>query len=114
MIFTKEIHYAVNAIDFISGKNQTTEVIAESIGAPISFLQRILMKLRRAGIISMHKGPGGGYYITEEQYRSSKVVDVLNALGHNIVEVPDSLRASDRITNALYDAMNVTLEEFLA
>jgi len=70
MIFTKEIHYTMNAIDMINAKNLTTEAIAESIGAPYSFLQRSLMKVRRAGIISMKKGPGGGYFITLEQYRA--------------------------------------------
>jgi DNA-binding IscR family transcriptional regulator len=114
--FPNEVFYAMNAIEELhkwGDRAVICENIAVNIGAPGIFLQRILMKLGKAGVISVKRGPGGGFCLTEGQYETTKVLDVLAALGHNVDESKGN-RASDRLNNAVYDALNVSLQEFLA
>jgi len=113
-MFTNEVLYAINAINEMSlYENKTCLSVANSIGAPYEFLQRILMTLGKAGIIHVKKGPGGGFSSSQERLETVTVLDVLAALGHNVMESSGN-RASDRLNNALYDTLNVTLVEFLS
>jgi DNA-binding IscR family transcriptional regulator len=89
----------------------TSQAIADMIHAPAPYLQRTLMYLVRANIIKMRKGPGGGYYTTPDQYSSVKVLDIFTALGYDMSEKEGS-RGSDKLSNAFFDMLNVTLEDF--
>lgn len=82
-------------------------------GATQQVQQRMLNKLGRAGIITVKRGPGGGFRITEEQLRTKRVLDVLEALGQPCV-APEGSRASDRLQQRFYDSCDLTLEEFFA
>ena len=112
-LLTNEVLYAMNAVHIINGCRLTSKAIASIIDAPQPYLQRVLMYLVRADVIKMKKGPGGGYYTTPEQYSRVKVLDIFTALGYDMTERGGS-RGSDRLSNAFYDTLNVTLEEFFA
>ena len=87
--------------------------LATWTGSTPLVMQRTLNKLSRAGIITVKRGPGGGFRITEEQLRTKRVKDVLEALGQPVV-APEGSRASDRLQQTLHDACDVTLEEFFS
>ncbi|SCE92401.1 transcriptional regulator, BadM/Rrf2 family [Micromonospora matsumotoense] len=60
--------------------------LAEAQGIPLSFLQGILLDLRRAGLLHSHRGTEGGYALTRPASRIS-VGDVLRAVGGSLTTV---------------------------
>lgn len=86
--------------------------IAPVIGASNSITERTMYLLAKADIVTVKRGPGGGFGITEHQLQIRRVRDVLEALGQRMI-APEGSRASDRVQQAAYDAVDVTLEEFL-
>ena len=67
MILSKKTQYAIVALrrlaqDYSSGPIQIRE-IAESEKIPQSFLENILLELRKMGILGSKLGKSGGYYL---------------------------------------------------
>ena len=60
--------------------------LAEAQGMPLSFLQGILLDLRRAGLLHSHRGTEGGYALTRPAAEIS-VGDVLRAVGGSLTSV---------------------------
>lgn len=60
--------------------------LAESQDIPLSFLQGILLDLRRAGLLHSHRGTEGGYALTRPAEQIS-VGDVLRAVGGSLTSV---------------------------
>ncbi len=60
--------------------------LAESQDIPLSFLQGILLDLRRAGLLHSHRGNEGGYALTRPPAEIS-VGDVLRAVGGALTSV---------------------------
>jgi Rrf2 family protein len=63
--------YAVNAVLYLAvhtdeNKKINAPDIAEAINIPSPFLSKLLQILSRKNIISSAKGPGGGFYMTDE------------------------------------------------
>lgn len=116
-IFTNDVRYAVNAIHEVSLyqdiKAAHCDDVALNIGAPLPFLQRAMSKLGKAGIVEVKRGPGGGYRVTAEALRTKTILDVMQALGHSVEENLATTPAA-KLDNIAFDALNVTLEEFLS
>lgn len=91
--------YAVQAmLDLASqpeGRVVSLREIAERQGIKAKYLERIFLKLHRAGIIASKKGPGGGYYI-DQPIDEIKIGDIMGAVGEK--NVPVSCLADDRET----------------
>lgn len=73
--------YAVRAIDYLvlnSSENHKLMVkdIAEEIGVPKPYLSKLLQQLSAKNLISSTKGPGGGFFITEDQLEGS-ILDII-------------------------------------
>ncbi|MEU1242644.1 Rrf2 family transcriptional regulator [Micromonospora parva] len=60
--------------------------LAEVQGIPLSFLQGILLDLRRAGLLHSHRGADGGYALTRPPHEIT-VGDVLRAVGGSLTTV---------------------------
>lgn len=58
----------------------SAEVLAREGGIPVAFLEKILLDLRRAGLVGAIRGTRGGYYLTLPP-QSISVGQVLGALG---------------------------------
>ncbi|SCF12721.1 RrF2 family transcriptional regulator [Micromonospora mirobrigensis] len=69
-----------------SGELVKAATLAESQGIPLSFLQGILLDLRRAGLLLSHRGTEGGYALTRPASEIS-VGDVLRAVGGSLTTV---------------------------
>lgn len=63
-----------------------TEYLAQSQGIPVSFLERILSELRRAGIVASQRGARGGYRLGRPASEIS-VADVFRAVDGPLAEV---------------------------
>lgn len=107
---------AVNEIDLASNHSNfpgpvSSRNVSIVVGATEQVMQRTLFRLAKAGIIGVKRGPGGGFFTTQEQLRTKRVLDVLEALGQPCV-APEGSRASDRLQQRFYDSCDLTLEEF--
>lgn len=117
-VFTSAVLQGLNAIDVMRMGNHCgyepdlrAQSIASVVGASQLVMQHTLNKLSRAGIITVKRGPGGGYGVTQEQLRTKRVLDVLEALGQPCV-APEGSRASDLLQQRFYDSCDLTLQEF--
>ncbi len=76
--------YAIRAVLFLANKSSNTQKygskhLADSLEIPNPFLAKLLQQLSRAGVISSTKGPGGGFYLTD-QNRQRHISDILNVI----------------------------------
>lgn len=75
MNFSIKTEYALRAVYALaqnqSGKPLKREDMAESQNIPLSFLETILIALKKQGLVKSVKGPGGGYLL-------NKPIDQLN------------------------------------
>lgn len=60
--------------------------VAEREGLPPDYVEQILLKLRRAGLVTSVRGARGGYYLAQPSDRVT-VRDVLEAAEHRTFEV---------------------------
>lgn len=121
-LFPAHVLYAMNAIQHLRALHLISEVrgrmystapeIAREIHAPLDSLTRTMPILVRMGLVSVHTGASGGYCIVPEELLSTRVIDVLNALGAT-VSVNETTRGSDRLNALATECFNVTLNDFL-
>jgi Rrf2 family protein len=62
------------------------ESIADSQGIPISFLENILLDLKRAGIVHSQRGQEGGYWLAKPAVTVS-IADIIRAVDGPLVNV---------------------------
>ncbi len=60
--------------------------MAEAEGLPADYVEQILLRLRRAGLVSSVRGAKGGYHLARDPHTIS-VRDVLEAAEHRTFEV---------------------------
>lgn len=68
--------------------------IAESEGLPTDYVEQILLKLRRAGVVSSTRGAHGGYLLARDP-ADITVKDVVEAVEHRTFEVNCDVRPID-------------------
>ena len=79
--------YAIRTVLFLA-KNSSqrkkfgSKHIAESLDIPQQFIAKILQKLVKADIISSSKGPGGGFFTTQNNLNRN-ILDVINVFEKN-------------------------------
>jgi len=62
------------------GKNAHIKDIAKRQDIPAKFLEQLLLKLKKAGIVKSKKGPNGGYMLSKppEKITVKEILEVLN------------------------------------
>lgn len=81
--------YAMRALLFIAHRGQSkkkgeefrvsTQEIADGEGIPMKYLETLLRKLSRAGLIESHRGPHGGHSLSKGASEIS-IADVIRAI----------------------------------
>jgi Rrf2 family protein len=66
-MLSKKAQYAIKALSYLSERYEQGPVligeISEKQQIPLKFLERILLDLNKAGVLSSKKGKGGGYFL---------------------------------------------------
>ena len=69
-MLSKKSKYAIHALLFLAREKKRGPIliseISESENIPKKFLEAILLKLRKAGILGSKMGKGGGYYLIKK------------------------------------------------
>ena len=91
--------YAINAVIYLAlhaspTKRLAPKDIAEALHIPTSFLAKILQILARKKVISSNKGPGGGFWLTDEE----KAAPLMNVVKH--------IGEAEKFTSVLWASKN--------
>ena len=121
MKLTTRGHYSVKAMLDLSlqpGYGPTSvNAIATRQNLPAPYLEKLLIELRRAGLIVSMRGSQGGYKLAKKPTQIS-LSDILIAVGESIESLPpqvtDSSLAADWVTLMLWRRLNEKLQAALA
>lgn len=69
-----------------TGRATSTKVLADSQHLPVSFLENIMMQLRRAEVVASQRGTEGGYRLARSA-ATITVADVIRAVDGPLAEV---------------------------
>jgi Rrf2 family iron-sulfur cluster assembly transcriptional regulator len=86
----------------------------------LPYLEQLFVKLRRAGLVTSARGPGGGYKLGKSTHEI-RVIDVLSAVDENIdamhkgagVSGAVSGSRSQSLTNRLWESLSANVYVFL-
>ena len=89
-MFSKTCEYAFRAATLIAtasaaGERLSLEAIAERTDSPKAFTAKVLQQLARAGILSSHKGPNGGFDLPPLMARNVKLSHIVKAIDDDTV-----------------------------
>lgn len=84
MQFNQDFKYALVALEYLRYKELPVSAssIANANNLSVAFLDQILRKLRIAGIVTVKRGPGGGFKRT----RVNTATEVYSALGYSLTD----------------------------
>lgn len=81
-MISRTSEYALRAVVYLAARPESglasAQEIAEAIRVPVGYLQKILRMLARQGILTAHRGTGGGFGLAKVATAIS-VLDVLRA-----------------------------------
>ena len=120
MKLTTRGHYSVKALLDLSlqrGKGPTSvKSIASRQDLPAPYLEKLLMEMRRAGLVKSVRGVQGGYQLAYKPTQIS-LGQILEAVGETVDPLPtyspDYHRAEDWVTFSLWKRLHQKLKEAL-
>jgi len=90
-MFSKTCEYAIRALIYIAqqtkdGSRIGIKLIAKGIDSPEYFIAKILQDLSRKGYVQSAKGPNGGFYLSEQNKKTSLLEIVREMDGNKLFE----------------------------
>lgn len=96
MKLNKKLEIGINAVSALKKREGfvRTADIAGEIGTTVNFLEQIMRNLRTGGIVTVKRGPGGGYALNKESELSAySVAKAVGRFNDNLVDGDVSLTA---------------------
>ncbi|MBK1987075.1 Rrf2 family transcriptional regulator [Sphaerospermopsis aphanizomenoides BCCUSP55] len=120
MKLTTRGHYSVKALLDLSLQPKygpvSVRAIAQRQDIPAAYLEKLLIEMRRAGLVKSIRGSIGGYQLARKPAQIS-IGQILEAVGENITHLPLSnsppAQAEDWVTFTLWQRLNQKLKEAL-
>ncbi len=120
MKLTTRGHYSVKALLDLSLQPQfgptSVKAIADRQDLPAPYLEKLLMEMRRAGLVKSLRGATGGYQLARHPAQIS-LGQILEAVGETIEPLPrtspDNEQAEDWVTDRLWNRLHQKLKESL-
>lgn len=120
MKLTTRAHYSVKALLDLSlqptSKPISVAAIAQRQDIPAPYLEKLLIELRRSGLVRSVRGAQGGYCLTRQPAQISlgqilsAVGETVEPLAHNTAEPQ---QAEDWVTQSLWQRLHQRLQEVL-
>ena len=90
-MLSKKTKYGIKALTYLAKRKENCPVqISEIAGhenISVKFLERILLELRKAGVLDSKKGKGGGYFLARSP-KDIPMTDIIRTLEGPIAMVP--------------------------
>ncbi|BAY78647.1 BadM/Rrf2 family transcriptional regulator [Nostoc sp. DSM 114161] len=120
MKLTTRGHYSVKALLDLSLQPKygpvSVKAIAKRQDIPAPYLEKLLIEMRRAGLVNSIRGSIGGYQLAREPIQIS-IGQILEAVGESITHLPYGTpaptQAEDWVTFTLWQRLNQKLKEAL-
>ena len=120
MKLTTRGHYSVKALLDLSLRLNygptSVKAIAHRQDLPAPYLEKLLIEMRRAGLVNSVRGAQGGYQLAREPTQIS-LGQILEAVGETIEPLPhhtpDAGQAEDWVTFTLWHRLHQKLKEAL-
>ncbi|MBC1238889.1 Rrf2 family transcriptional regulator [Nostoc sp. 2RC] len=120
MKLTTRGHYSVKALLDLSLQPKygpvSVKAIAKRQDIPAPYLEKLLIEMRRAGLVNSIRGSIGGYQLAREPLQIS-IGQILEAVGESITHLPygtpTPTQAEDWVTFTLWQRLNQKLKEAL-
>ena len=120
MKLTTRGHYSVKALLDISLQSNygptSVKAIASRQDLPAAYLEKLLIEMRRAGLVNSLRGSQGGYQLAYAPNQIS-LGQILEAVGETIEPLPrhnpDAEQAEDWVTFSLWRRLHEKLKEAL-
>jgi Rrf2 family transcriptional regulator, iron-sulfur cluster assembly transcription factor len=120
MKLTTRGHYSVKALLDLSLHPRdapiSVKAIAKRQDIPAPYLEKLLIEMRRAGLVKSIRGSIGGYQLAKEPAQIS-VGQILEAVGESLSHLPyqtqTAAQAEDWVTFTLWQRLNQKLKEAL-
>jgi len=120
-MLSRKCKYAIRAVLFLSVeckdgcKLKGGREISDSLKLPHAFTGKILQQLARQNIISSAKGPGGGFYLSDDN-RKKPLIKIIEAMGDVSVFSSCGLglsKCSDTQPCPIHDSFKTCRDELL-
>jgi Rrf2 family protein len=120
MKLTTRGHYSVKALLDLSLQPRyeptSVKAIAKRQDLPAPYLEKLLIEMRRAGLVKSVRGAQGGYQLAQKPNKIS-LGQILEAVGENFEPLPrytpDTNIAEDWVTFSLWHQLHQKLKEAL-
>ncbi|MDJ0555491.1 MAG: RrF2 family transcriptional regulator [Microcoleaceae cyanobacterium MO_207.B10] len=120
MKLTTRGHYSVKALLDLSLQRSKAPISVRQIAMrqdlPIPYLEKLLIKMRRAGLVESVRGSQGGYQLARLPAQIS-LGQILEAVGETIEPLgkyaTDNKQAEDWVTYSIWNRLNKKLSEAL-
>jgi Rrf2 family protein len=120
MKLTTRGHYSVKALLDLSLRQgfgpTSVKAIAHRQDIPAPYLEKLLIEMRRAGLVNSVRGAQGGYQLARQPAQIS-LGQILEAVGETIEPLrghtPDAAQAGDWVTFTLWHRLHQKLKEAL-
>ena len=89
-MFSNACKYGIRGVMYLAmhypeQKKHRAQEIAEALDLPRHFLAKVLQTLSKEGLISSVRGPGGGFYLSEED-RAGSILSIVEAIDGNLLD----------------------------
>ncbi|MBN2532013.1 MAG: RrF2 family transcriptional regulator [Spirochaetales bacterium] len=120
MRITTKGRYGVRAVLYLAStyynRPVSIKTIANEEGISPEFLEQIFFRLKKAGIISSHRGPGGGFILNKNTSEIT-IMDILKALDETIFLVPcindkDCKRIEECISRTIWEDLSKIIKNY--
>lgn len=109
MKLNKKVELGIKAVNALKGRIAPTRTadIASQVGTTINFLEQIMRNLRAAGLVTVKRGPGGGYMLNEDKLITAYLV--AEAVGRKLGAPSTDGTPNGRLKNAILEAFYHTV-----
>ncbi len=121
MRFSTKSRFATTAMMYLAlngkGTPATAAEISQDQGISISYLEQLFARLRRAGLVTGVRGPGGGYMLAKPAEEIT-LADIATAVDPNAYisraqNVVDLHTVGRNATRDMWDALSMRFHDFL-
>ena len=120
MRITTKTRYGVRAVLYLASTYYNRPVSIKKIAAKEEvspeFLEQIFFRLKKAGIINSHRGPGGGFVLNKNTSEIT-IMEILKALDESIHLVPciknnECHRSEVCIAQSIWKDLSVLIKDY--
>lgn len=87
--FNSQIRYGLRAVLYLAKNNQLASIkeISQAENIPADYLEKIMLDLKKSGIVKATRGQAGGYALAKKS-KNLDLTTIFNALDKNLTKSP--------------------------